>query len=151
MAVPTSQSGGGKAMHVKRLRLRCLIFARLQETVQPGWGLSTLIKVLNCNRAGGRASGAALHTPASGRSASAGTKGPHPRVPRGDTQRLKPLPGDGHAGQPEPTAAALGGHSPSLTDTAAPNRQHSAEFPALLSLRTVLREDGQIEQPISRQ
>lgn len=148
MAVPTSQSGGGKAMHVKRLRLRCLIFARLQETVQPGWGLSTLTKVLNCNRAGGR--GAALHTPASGRSASAGTKGPHPRVPRGDTQRLKPLPGDGHAGQPEPTAAALGGHSPSRTDTAAPNRQHSAEFPALLSLRTVLREDEQIEQPISR-
>lgn len=151
MAVPTSQSGGEKAKHVQRLRLRCLPHAGLREMLQSGRALPTLPKVRNCKGAGGRASGAAPHTPASGRSASAGTKGSRPRAPQGDAQRLEPLPGDGHVGRPEPTTAASGGHSPSWTAPAAPNRQHSAEVPALPSLRTVLCGDGQIGQPIRSQ
>lgn len=102
MAVPASQSGGGKAKHVKCLRVPCLPHARLQETLQPAWGLPTLSKKQNCNRAGGRASGVAPHTPASGRSASAGIRGRHPWIPRGDAQRLEPLRG----------MATTGGRSP---------------------------------------
>lgn len=151
MAVPTSQSGGGKATHGSAYAHGACHMPGLQETLQPGWGLPTLPKMQNCNRAGGPASGAAPHRPASGRSASAGTKGPHPRIPWGDAQRPEPRQGDGHAGRPQPATAASGGHSPSRTDPAAPTRQHSAAFPALLSLRTVLCGDGQIEQPIRSQ